>query len=141
MAQAISSFPFFWLYFIIRIYEYENKVKLFFLFTASAYRYEIYVRISPIMSTNCRTFSLSVIPKCVIACGNLSKIITFLQRISYIISLLYLIYDTLFRASSSSICFIYILLVKRKILWQSHFFFSLLFYFTLLFVYMSTTLK
>ena len=25
---------------------------------ASAYRYEVYVRISPIMSTNCRTFSL-----------------------------------------------------------------------------------
>ena len=59
MAQAISSFPFFWLYFIIRIYEYEIKVKLFFLFTASAYRYEIYVRISPMMSTNCRTISLA----------------------------------------------------------------------------------
>ena len=29
--EAISSFPFFWLYFITRIYEYEIKVKLFFL--------------------------------------------------------------------------------------------------------------
>lgn len=56
--KAISSFPFFWLYFIIRIYEYDIKVKLFFLFTASAYRYEIYVKISSIMSTNCRTLSL-----------------------------------------------------------------------------------
>ena len=56
--KAISSFPFFWLYFIIRIYEYDIKVKLIFLFTASAYRYEIYVRISSIMSTNCRTLSL-----------------------------------------------------------------------------------
>ena len=30
--KAISSFPFFWLYFIIRIYEYEIKVKLIFSF-------------------------------------------------------------------------------------------------------------
>lgn len=29
--KAISSFPFLWLYFIIRIYEYDIKVKLFFL--------------------------------------------------------------------------------------------------------------
>ena len=32
--KAISSFPFFWLYFIIRIYEYDIKVKLFFLLAA-----------------------------------------------------------------------------------------------------------
>ena len=30
--KAISSFPFFKLYFIIRIYEYDIKVKLFFSF-------------------------------------------------------------------------------------------------------------
>ena len=32
--KAISSFPFFWLYFIIRIYEYDIKVKSFFLLAA-----------------------------------------------------------------------------------------------------------
>ena len=70
--KAISSFPFFWLYFIIRIYEYDIKVKLFFSFHDKCImvryysclvrnlvnRYEIYVRISSIMSTNCRTLSL-----------------------------------------------------------------------------------
>ena len=48
-------------------------------------RYEIYVRISPIMSTNCRMFSLSAVPKRAISCGNPSKITTFPQQISYII--------------------------------------------------------
>ena len=32
--KAISSFPFIWLYFIIRIYEYDIKVKSFFLLAA-----------------------------------------------------------------------------------------------------------